>query len=120
MASEAEDSPWRPSTDAQALANIRSLIRSYIRGELSHSAFVLQFGIESLTHDVATPRPPEAFEAFHETFARCSTCGYPVPRIYTPDEIAGCGCEWCAAHWIGGYRGHPEVNTRASESKAPE
>jgi len=58
MASEADEPAWQPSTEAVHSANIRSLVRAYIRGELSHSAFVMQFGVECLTHDVATPRPP--------------------------------------------------------------
>lgn len=59
VASESEKEIWQPSSDAQALAQLRSLIRSYIRGELSHSAFVMQFGIQCLTHDVGTARPQD-------------------------------------------------------------
>lgn len=59
MESEAAEPVWQPSTDAQALAQLRSLIRAYIRGELSHSAFVMRFGVQCLTHDVGTPQPPE-------------------------------------------------------------
>jgi len=58
VSSDPQETPWQPSSDAQALADLRSLTRAYIRGELSHSAFVMQFGIQCLTHDVATPRPP--------------------------------------------------------------
>lgn len=58
MDSEQPAEVWQPTTDAQALAQLRTLIRSYIRGELSHRAFVLQFGVQCLTHDVATPRNP--------------------------------------------------------------
>jgi len=61
VASEDDAAPWQPSTDAQALANIRSLVRTYIRGDISHGQFVLQFALQCLTHDVATPRPPSAF-----------------------------------------------------------
>ncbi len=88
MASEDAQSTWQPSTDAVALSQLRSLIRSYIRGELSHSAFVMRFGVQGLTHDLGTPRPANTFEVYHDKFVRCTACGYPVPRVFTLDELA--------------------------------
>jgi len=72
VASNEAEKEWQPSTDAQALANLRSLTRSYIRGELAHAAFVMQFGVQCLTHDLATPQPPMDHE----------------------DHQANCGCHW--------------------------
>lgn len=62
MDSDHAESAWQPSTDAQALANLRSLVRAYLREEIGHAAFVMQFGVQCLTHDVCTPRPPEELD----------------------------------------------------------
>lgn len=115
MASDTAEPVWQPSTDAQALAQLRSLIRAYIRGELSHSAFVLQFGVMSLTHDVATPRPPDVFLVPEEECDRghcpsgehdgvschlCNShepeeCVFPGPVAAAPPECGCTGEEWC-------------------------
>lgn len=91
MNSPSEEAAWQPSTDAQALAKFRSLTRAYIRGELSHSAFVMQFGVDCLTHDLATPRPPDTFSGIHQDFSRCPTCNYPVPRSDKPEDYCELG-----------------------------
>lgn len=120
MESEAEEPVWQPSTDAQALADLRSLTRAYIRGELSHSAFVMQFGVQCLTHDVGTPRPPGTFPEANDL---------PEQWILTyPDGTStdlalhnpSCGCDWCSHDSIGRYRGTPAGDTSPSEDKAAE
>lgn len=91
MASDPTDEAWQPTTDAVALSQLRSLIRSYIRGELSHSAFVMRFGVQGLTHDLGTLRPARTFEVYHDKFVRCTSCGYPVPRVFSLEELAELG-----------------------------
>lgn len=88
MSSDPTDEAWQPTTDAVALSQLRSLIRAYIRGELSHSAFVMRFGVQGLTHDLGTPRPRSTFEVYHDKFVRCTSCGYPVPRVFSLEELA--------------------------------
>lgn len=120
MASDAEDAPWEPSSDAQALAQLRSLIRAYIRGEMAFRAFVLQFGVMSLTHDVATPRPP----AKPDTHSYCSDPDCDGHEIGDISQMVlhnpSCGCDWCRADDIVGYRGVPAVDRPTSGSKAEE
>lgn len=117
MASPTEEAPWQPSSDAQALAQLRSLIRAYIRGELSHSAFVMQFGVQCLTHDMATPRVPD-------TMVACTRCGHQIYnpscdcahctgdwslRHYVPADVPGVPCEMPSAHDGSGDCGCPEI-----------
>jgi len=96
MASEAEEPVWQPSTDAQALAHLRSLIRSYIRGELSHAQMVLQFGLANLTHDVGTPRPPIESVQCEEEY--CGHLEDPAAgeQSSMPLHNPSCGCDWCS------------------------
>jgi len=105
--SPSEEPAWQPSTDAQALAQLRSLIRSYIRGELSHTAFVMQFGVQCLTHDLATPRAPlGVFPLSPEAELECQTANTDV----SPGELLhnpSCGCDWCNSSYLGLYRGTP-------------
>jgi hypothetical protein len=78
--SEQRTELWQPTSDAQALAQLRSLIRSYIRGELSHRAFVMQFGVQCLTHDVATPRDPATLPQY--SYCQDPDCdGHPIGDI---------------------------------------
>lgn len=117
VASDPRSEEWQPTTDAVALSQLRSLIRSYIRGELSHSAFVMRFGVQGLTHDLGTLRPASTFEVYHDKFVRCTSCGYPVPRVFTIDELADLAegstenmvCEAPAAHDGSGDCGCPAV-----------
>lgn len=120
MNSPKEDAPWEPSTDAQALAQLRSLIRAYIRGELAFRAFVLQFGVMSLTHDVATPRPP-AKPATHSYCEDPDCDGHEIGDIsQIPPHKPGCGCDWCSSEYIGLYRGTPVDEPAAPADKQPE
>jgi len=110
VGSEAAEPAWQPSTDAQALAQLRGLIRAYIRGELSHTAFVMQFGIQCLTHDLATPRPPSALVECEEEY-----CGHveqpPIGDLSSiPLHNPSCGCDWCSSDNVGPYRGTPAEN----------
>lgn len=95
MDSDHDEAPWQPSTDAQALANLRSLVRVYLREELGHAAFVMQFGLQCLQHDVATPRPPAALvppagDAAWETkpVVTCMNCGHQTNN-------PSCDCAAC-------------------------
>lgn len=120
VGSEAAEAVWQPSSDAQALAQLRSLIRSYIRGELSHTAFVMQFGVQCLTHDLGTPRPPDRFPPAGDNPDQW--------LLTTPDgkttDLAlhkpGCGCDWCSSEYIGLYRGTPVDEPAAPADKQPE
>lgn len=101
VGSDEAQSTWQPSTDAQALAQLRSLIRAYIRGELSHTAFVMQFGVQCLTHDLATPRPLDTFPPA-EVAPDQWVLTYPDG---TTTDLAlhkpCCGCPWCSSDYLG-------------------
>lgn len=120
MASDSEAEAWQPSTDAQALAQLRTLIRAYIRGELSHRAFVLQFGVMSLTHDVATPRPPGKLP--RHSYCEDPDCdGHEIGDLSViPVHTDGCGCAWCSSDYIGPYRGHPAGEEVPAPDKAED
>lgn len=120
MGSEADEAVWQPSSDAQALAQLRSLIRAYIRGELAFRAFVLQFGVMSLTHDVATPRPP-AKPATHSYCEDPDCDGHEIGDIsQIPLHNPSCGCDWCSAPAVGQYRGTPVDEPAAPADKQGE
>lgn len=87
--SEADETAWEPSTDAQAFANLRSLVRAYIRREVSEQAFIMQFGLIGLQHDVATPRPPGALEPPAEPAKHCDGCNCLGENDLPPQDIFG-------------------------------
>lgn len=105
MGSEDGEPVWQPSSDAQALAQLRSLIRAYIRGELGHSAFVMQFAVQCLTHDVCTPRPPGTFHAadyplssMPQPVKTCMNCGHQTNNPSC--DCAGCSGDWGHRHYM--------------------
>lgn len=120
MGSEYGEPAWQPSTDAQALAQLRSLIRAYIRGELSHRAFVMQFGVQNLTHDLATPRPP-AKPATHSYCDDPDCDGHEIGDLsQIPIHNPGCGCDWCSSDYLGPYRGTPSADVSPPADKPAE
>lgn len=81
----------------------RSLIRSYLRGELGHSAFAMRMGLLWLDYDLQLAGGPDSVTRLYNPNCDCPVCtavremglrsGHAVPYGHVVAE--GAGCEEC-------------------------